>query len=84
MPGFGGMLAGSMLGSLAGTVLGGMVAQHFFGTHAETSHLFDGNRHDAHSHSDSPQLDHEVSGNGDAFGSDGDFVSDFGNDSFDV
>jgi hypothetical protein len=84
MPGFGSMLAGSMLGSLAGTVLGGMVAQHFFGMHPETSHLFDGGTHDVHSQSDSPQLDHDVSGNGDVFDSDGDFVSDSGSDSFDV
>src|SRR5262245_4988334 len=30
-PGFGSMLAGSLLGSIAGTVLGSMVAQHFLG-----------------------------------------------------
>ena len=31
MPGFGGMIAGSLLGSMAGTVLGTMIAQNFLG-----------------------------------------------------
>src|SRR5437762_4912488 len=85
MPGFGSMLAGGMLGSLAGTVLGGMVAQHFFGTHPETSHLFDSGTHDAHSNVDSSLLDQRSSGDGDTFGADSDFTSDFGgSDSFDV
>jgi len=85
MPGFGSMLAGSMLGSLAGTVLGGMVAQHFFGTHPETSHWFDSGRHDAHSNVDASLLDQHASGDSDTFGADGDFTSDFGGgDSFDV
>ena len=39
-PGFGSMLAGSFLASMAGTVLGSMVAQHFFQSHPEANHLF--------------------------------------------
>jgi hypothetical protein len=73
------MLAGSMLGSLAGTVLGGMVAQHFFGTHPEASHLFEG-PHDQHA--DASLADHHASG--DTFDNDGDFVGDLGSDTFDV
>ena len=33
-PGFGGIMAGSLLGSMAGTVLGTMIAQHFLADHA--------------------------------------------------
>jgi hypothetical protein len=40
--GFGGMLAGSLLASMAGTVLGTMIAQQFFTHHPEASHLFGG------------------------------------------
>jgi hypothetical protein len=38
--GVGSMMAGSFLASMAGTVLGSMVAQHFFQSHPEASHLF--------------------------------------------
>lgn len=38
--GLGGMLAGSFLASMAGTVLGSMVAQHFFNSHPEAQQLF--------------------------------------------
>jgi len=43
--GFGGaslgsMMAGGFLASMAGTVLGSMVAQHFFQSHPEANHLF--------------------------------------------
>ena len=34
------MLAGSFLASMAGTVLGSMVAQHFFQSDPEANHLF--------------------------------------------
>ena len=40
--GLGGMFAGSLLASMAGSVLGTMMAQQFFGSHAAPSHLFDG------------------------------------------
>jgi len=40
--GLGGMFAGSLLASMAGTVLGTVMAQQFFGSHAAPSHLFDG------------------------------------------
>jgi hypothetical protein len=33
VPGWGGMIAGSLLGSMAGTVLGTMIAQNFLDTH---------------------------------------------------
>jgi hypothetical protein len=39
-PGIGGIMTSSLLGSMAGTVLGSMVAQHFFGSHPEAQHLF--------------------------------------------
>jgi hypothetical protein len=39
--GLGGMFAGSFLASMAGSVLGTMMAQQFFGSHAVPSHLFD-------------------------------------------
>lgn len=41
-PGAGGLFAGSFLSSMAGTVLGSMIAQQFFGTQAEASRLFGG------------------------------------------
>jgi hypothetical protein len=39
VPSFGSMMAGSFLASMAGTVLGSMVAQHFFQSHPEANHL---------------------------------------------
>jgi len=41
-PGLGGMFASSLLASMAGSVLGTMIAQHFFTSHPEASHLFGG------------------------------------------
>ena len=43
--GLGGLMAGSFLSSMAGTVLGSMIAQHFFNSHPEASHLFGGDAH---------------------------------------
>ena len=43
--GFGGLLAGSFLSSMAGTVLGTMIAQHFFNSHPDAGHLFGGDSH---------------------------------------
>jgi hypothetical protein len=40
--GLGGMFAGSFLASMAGSVLGTVMAQQFFGSHEAPSHLFDG------------------------------------------
>jgi hypothetical protein len=40
--GFGGLLAGSLLASMAGTVLGSAVAQHFLQSHPDASPLVDG------------------------------------------
>ena len=45
--GFGSLLAGSFLSSMAGSVLGTMIAQHFFNSHPEASHLFGGDAHAA-------------------------------------
>ena len=39
-PGMGSLFAGSFLSSMAGTVLGSMIAQHFFSSRPEASHLF--------------------------------------------
>jgi hypothetical protein len=39
-PGLGTFFAGSFLSSMAGTVLGSMMAQHFFNTHPGASNLF--------------------------------------------
>lgn len=88
-PGFGSMFAGSMLGSVAGTVLGGMVAQHFFGTHPEASHLFGNEGHDLHSHAGTTSPDHDLRAEDgadfDTFDDSGDFLSDLGGgDSLDV
>ena len=82
-PGFGSMLGGSLLGSLAGTVLGGMVAQHFFGTHPEASHLFD-SVHDAPAHADTSSTENHDAFDADAFDNGGDFTSDSGGGSWDV
>jgi len=42
-PGMGGMFAGSLLSSMAGTVIGSLIAQQFFMHHAGASQLFGGN-----------------------------------------
>lgn len=41
-PSMGGMFGGTLLSSMAGTVLGSMIAQHFFNTHADALHQFGG------------------------------------------
>ena len=77
-PGIGGMIAGSMFGSLAGTVLGSMVAQHFFGNHADAHGLF---ADDAHRRDDWTTASDESTR--DAF--DSDVAGDVGDiDTFDV
>jgi hypothetical protein len=52
MPGFGAFLGPAFLGSLAGTVLGSMVAQHFLGAHPPSAQtladLSSDTQHDAH------------------------------------
>jgi hypothetical protein len=74
--GFGGLFAGSLLASMAGTVLGTMVAQSFFSNHPEASHLFDGGTATAGNLADDPwqRADSDVAA--------GD--SDFDSGSFDV
>src|SRR5690349_10500739 len=63
--GMGGLLAGGFLGSMAGTVLGSMIAQHFFDTHPEASHLFGDSTH----HADAGHLagEHGAAESADAF-----------------
>jgi hypothetical protein len=41
-PGLGGMMAGSFFASMAGTVLGSMIAQQFLGSHGDAGHPFGG------------------------------------------
>jgi len=41
-PSMGAMFGGTLLSSMAGTVLGSMIAQHFFNTHADALHQFGG------------------------------------------
>ena len=71
-PGFGSMLAGSFLASMAGTVLGSMVAQHFFQSHPEANHLFGAggdsffDRHDGPRSDDLDRSVQEVYGNPEA------------------
>ena len=94
-PSMGAVLGGTLLSSMAGTVLGSMIAQHFFNTHPDALHQFggfpDAGGHDfsdrvsstlADSQSHDPS-DDEGGDSGD-FG-DGDFDggADFG-DTFDV
>jgi hypothetical protein len=76
MPGFGGMFAGSMLGSLAGVVLGSAVAQQFFATHPEAA---------AGAEAEAQAADDGAGGDAysEASGSDAGF-DDLGGDSFDV
>ena len=59
------MVAGSLLGSMAGTVLGSMVAQHFFGGHPEAQHLFGDHAGDDHSNADSSNPGHGIHADGD-------------------
>jgi hypothetical protein len=85
--GIGGLMAGSLLSSMAGTVLGSMIAQHFFSHDANASNLFgdgvgaDQPLHDAFN---APTYD-ESAGIDDPLGDDG-FNGDGGFDSgtFDV
>jgi hypothetical protein len=94
--GFGGLMAGSFLSSMAGTVLGSMIAQHFF-SHPDLAHLAGGDllHGDAHAndlhHGDADHpahgaLDDSLSSGGDDLGGDIDLGGgfDLGGDSFDV
>lgn len=77
--GIGGLFAGSFLASMAGTVLGSMIAQHFFASHPPTA-FFDGVPlgHD-------PSLLQTSDGFSDAFDGGDDFGAGLdGGDTFDV
>lgn len=81
-PGFGGILASSLLGSLAGTVLGTMIAQNFFASHG----LADGDSgqwHGADGH-DSGHTHDAATDAGDIAGGVDGIGSDFDGGSFDV
>jgi len=68
--GFGSLFASSLLGSVAGTVLGSMIAQHFFSEHADAGHFFG----DAADHASTQTFDDG-----------GDIISGFdGGDTFDI
>ena len=56
-PGLGSMMAGSFLASMAGTVLGSLVAQHFFQSHPEANHLFAGGGESPFDRSDASRFD---------------------------
>lgn len=79
-PGLGSLFAGTFLASVAGTVLGSMMAQHFFNAHPEGAHPFGNTADDTSPHSD------EVAATGDdAIDGGGDLGSAFdGGDSWDV
>jgi hypothetical protein len=87
-PGLGTFFAGSFLSSMAGTVLGSMIAQNFFHSNPEAGHLFGDTAHQDHGgiedhtaetdNDTSSPTDHNA-GIGDDFGTGFD-----GGDSFDV
>jgi hypothetical protein len=88
--GMGGLLAGGFLSSMAGAVVGSMIAQHFFHNNPEASQLFGDSSHDA---TDSAVHAADYSGSDDLSSPDiadigdvgGDFGSGFdGGDSFDI
>jgi len=55
--GLGSMMAGSFLASMAGTVLGSMVAQHFFASHPEAHAMFGTGNESIVDHSDPGRSD---------------------------
>jgi hypothetical protein len=95
-PSMGAMLGGTLLSSMAGTVLGSMIAQHFFNSHPDALHQFGGfpdastgdhgSGHGASStlagYDSDPLSDGGLASYSDTFG-DSDFGGDFG-DTFDV
>jgi len=89
--GMGGLLAGSFLASMAGTVLGSMIAQHFFAHNAEAASVFGegGRLGDSASlhHADDRTTDDDVTAdNDDVHLDDSDIAGGFdvGGDTFDV
>ena len=77
-PGFGGIMASSLLGSMAGTVLGTMIAQHFLADHAlAQTHLGDASTGDSWQDANAPQ-------DGDFAGGFDDVGGDFDPGTFDV
>jgi hypothetical protein len=69
--GFGGMMASSLLGSMAGTVLGTMIAQHFLADHAfAQSHLTEAPAGDSWTDAESPQDGGDFAGGFDDAGGD--------------
>jgi hypothetical protein len=76
-PGFGSMLAGSLLGSIAGTVLGSMVAQHFLAGSAAADPVSSLDYGDQTEVEDMEAEDPEAADTGDDF-------DDFGGDEMDI
>ena len=95
-PSMGGLFAGSLLSSMAGAVLGSMIAQQFFSAHPEANQLFADAAHggsDAPAHVfDDPSAgshdDDQLQSNDGTFADDsglgGDLDMGFGGDTFDV
>lgn len=80
-PGFGSMMAGSLLGSVAGTVLGSMIAREFF-THQPAPDLFgDSAHHNVASADDLGATDTDAGGD---FGPDPGIGGEFDSGSFEV
>jgi hypothetical protein len=94
-PSMGGLFAGSLLSSMAGAVLGSMIAEHFFSAHPEANQLFADSAHggDAPAHGFDDQSaswhdDDQLQSNDGTFADDSGLGSDldmgFGGDTFDV
>jgi len=91
-PGMGAMFGTSFLASMAGTVLGSMIAQHFFSHNAEAAQLFGDSSdfgregHPMHDAFNAPTIDDGSSGHDDSVADSGlgDDFSGFDGGSFDV
>ena len=78
-PSMGGLFAGTLLSSMAGTVLGSMIAQHFFSAHPEANQLFaDAAQHGADTPSHTVDDQNAGSHGDDPFSNDGIFADDSG------
>ena len=90
-PSMGAMFGGTLLSSMAGTVLGSMIAQHFFNTHADALHQFGGFMSDASAGgrdfrdqdpSDGNDADADIASDPGVLGDDGFDGGDFGGSDF--
>ena len=81
-PGFGGVMASSFLGSMAGAVIGTMIAQHVLGSHGLAGDL--GQGHGTDNAHDADHVADAGTDGGDAAGGFDDIGGDFDGGSFDV